>query len=182
MPPLAHTINLNYDDLKDNLAAANGDEELFRAIVNAPFNFKVEAASLFLGIVVLLLVDKKAGTINRIALSDTEMAKNTTAVSVKPFEEIKIPLSSEENILAAAIRDGQPHDTTDWKFLFTPVLTGDQARINQASAGIAYSAVYPLKARDGGAMIFSYYQYQGSIGEAQRNFMDRYVEIVDDSL
>lgn len=173
---------LDYDRMGAMLNAAKDDVALFAAIVNTPFEFKAETAFLFLGITVLLQVNKKTGMIDRIALSNTDLAKSTISVTSVPFNEIKIPLDSQENIIAQAIRSGQPHDTTDWNFIFTPALTAEEARINQASAGIAYSAVYPLKSRDGGAIIFSYFQYEHNIGEAQREFMQRYVVLADKAL
>jgi hypothetical protein len=173
---------IHYDSLREELKNANSDGKLFAAIVNAPYKFPLETTYLFLGIVVLLQVNLKTKTIDRIALSDTELAKNTTAVSVVPFKSIKIPLSDPANIIAMAIDHNEPQDTTDWKFLFQPALTAQEARINQASGGIAYSAVYPLKSRNGGALIYSYYQYQGQIGKKQQEFMKRYSAIVDQAL
>lgn len=173
----------DYKKLEQFLGGAANDDELFRAAVNAPFIVnRPETAFLFLGIVVLLLVNKKDGTIDRIALSETELAKNTTDVSYKRFEEIKIPVDYTDNILAKAIKTNAPQDTTDWSVMFAPALTAEQARLNQASGGIAYSAVYPLQARDGGAMIFSYFQYLHGIGEAQREFMERYSGLVNGAL
>jgi hypothetical protein len=173
----------DYSKLEQRLDDARGDKQLFDAIVNTPFQInRPEVAFLFLGIIVLLLVDKKTGSIKRIALSQTELAKNTTDVSYKRFEDIVIPLDHTDNILAKAIQTGKPQDTTDWKSLFEPALTAEQARLNQASGGIAYSAVRPLKARDGGAMIFSYFQYLHGIGDAQREFMEKYSQLVDKRL
>lgn len=170
---------IDYPKLEQALAEPTIDADLFRAIVNAPFDhLKVETAFLFLGIVVFLQVDKVSGMIKRIALSNTDLARNTTDVSAVPFEDILIPLDHEENIISKAIRTGQYQDTTDWKFLFEPALKPDEARINQASAGIAYSAVFPLPARDGGAMIFSYFQYASNIGRAQQEFMAKYADLV----
>lgn len=177
--PVQDEPKLDYAELQRTLEAVQGgDGELFHAIVNTPFEHPVETAFLFLGIIVLLIVNKETGNIDRVALSNTELAKNTTDVSYVPFSEIKIPADDPENIIAKAIRSGEPQDTTDWKFLFTPALTADQARLNQASGGIAYSAVYPLQCRNGGAMIFSYFQYMHNIGEAQRAFMKSYSELV----
>lgn len=174
---------IDYPKLTDALSQPAADPELFKRIVNLPFDLhKVETAFLFLGIVVLLIANKETGMIERMALSDTELAKNTTDVSVVPFDQIMIPLDHEENIIAKAIRTGEPQDTTDWKFLFEPALKPEQARINQASAGIAYSAVHPLKARDGGALIFSYFQYQQGIGSPQHEFMKNYAGLVAERL
>jgi hypothetical protein len=175
------TDGFDYDNLGRVLAAAKSDD-LYQTIVNAPFKYKVETTFLFLGIVVLLLVNKETGTIDRVALSQTELAKNTTDVSVVPFNEIKIPADHNDNIIAKAIQTGTPQDTTDWKFLFVPALTPDQARINQASGGIAYSAVYPLDVAEGGALIFSYFQYLQGIGEQQNEFMKTYSQLVTERL
>ena len=175
---------IDYGKLKDFIAEEGDDRELFQKIVNAPFICNPpEVAFLFLGIMVFLLVNKETGTIDRVALSNTELAKNTTDVSYVPFEEIKIPVDYTDNILAKAIATGEPQDTTDWKYLFAPALNAEQARINQASGGIAYSAVYPLPGvKDGAAMIFSYYQYLHGIGEAQHEFMNKYISVVTERL
>jgi hypothetical protein len=174
---------MNVRKLRTILKKSNQtDTALFKAIVDAPFAFKVEAALLYLGIVVLLQVNKRTGMIDRVALSNTELATNTTKVSLLPFEEIKIPVDYDKNIISEAIRTHAPQETTDWEYLFAPSLSGEQARINQASGGIAYSAVYPLGARDEGALIFSFYQYPDEIGVPQHTFMKTYTKLVDECL
>lgn len=177
--PAKPTPTFDYAALQKSLEAAKSDADLFKAIVNLPFTYKVQAAYLFLGIVVLLLVNKKNGTIDRIALSETELAKNTTDVSVKRFEDIRIPLEQPGNIIAKAVATGKPQGTSDWQYLFAPELTPEEARLNQASGGIGFSAVYPLVgARDGGAMIFSYFQSREEQGRAHREFMKTYSRLV----
>lgn len=177
--PTTPTPTFDYAELQKGLEAAKGDAALFRAIVNLPFTFKVQTAYLFLGITVLLLVNKKTNTIDRVALSETELAKNTTDVSVKRFEDIRIPLGHPENIIAKAIATGKPQGTGDWRYLFTPELTPEEAHLNQASGGIGFSAVYPLVgARDGGAMIFSYFQHREEQRPAHREFMETYSRLV----
>lgn len=165
------------------LGEANTDSEIFRAIVDAPFDtYPVATAMMFLGIIVLLLVNKETGQIDRVALSSTEIAKRTTEVSAVPFNDIKIDATEQCNVVAAAVRSQKTQETTDWEELFTPALSGEQARINQANAGIAYSVVYPFAARDGGALIFSYYQFNGKAGKAQHDFMTEYTELVNHRL
>lgn len=173
---------IDFSDLESMLNAAKSEEDLFDAIVNAPFDNAAGAASLFLGVIVLLLVNKETGTIDRIALSGTTIAERTKRMSAKKFEDIKIPVDHMENIIAKAIADGTPQGTTDWQYLFTPELTPEQARLNQADGGIAYSAVYPILARDGGALIFSYYQYVGELGPQQQKFMSKYTQLVSERL
>jgi hypothetical protein len=131
---------------------------------------------------VFLLVNKKTGNIDRVALSDTNSAKGAVNISDKPFKEIKIPLDYTKNIIAKAIASTKPQATSDWKYLFTPDLSSSSARFNQAGAGIECSHVYPLTARDGGALIFSFYQPMDQIGTKQHAFMDRYSNLVDSYL
>lgn len=169
---------MDYTKLDAILAKATTRAELQQIIVNAPFGQKLETAMMFLGIIVLLVVNKETGTIDRVALSNTELAQNTTTVSVKEFSDIKIPVGHADNIIAQAIASGEPRETTDWENLFVPELSAEEARLNQASGGIAYSAVYPLTGVcDGAAMIFSYYQYAHEIGEEQHAFMKRYSQM-----
>lgn len=175
---------IDYQYLNSLLSNAKTDEELYRLIVDAPFKqYKIQTTFLFLGIIVLLLVDaKNKKVIRRIALSQTDFAERTLDVSVIPFEKIKIRLNDQQNIISAAIREGTMQDTTDWKYLFTPALSPENARINQANAGIAYSAVYPFTAGNGGALIFSFYQYKDLIDDVQKDFMKKYTNFVNEHL
>lgn len=172
----------DYRNFAEQFKGAKNNKELYKLIVNTPFVYKLAVTKLSLGIMVLLLVNKKQDTIDRIALSDNELAEATKAISAKPFEDIKIPLDNKENIISRVIKTGKPHSTVDWRFLFIPELTAQEARFNQAAGGIGFSAVFPLKARDGGALIYSYYQYQEDIGKEQYDFMKKYTKVVNSSL
>jgi hypothetical protein len=174
----------DFGALKALLADTPAGPKLYQAIVDAPFEFKTATAFIFLGIIVLLLVNEEAGTIDRIALSDTSHADATKEVSVKPFNDIRVPLGSKNNLIARVIRGNAPEGTADWAELFAPELTPEQSRINQANGGIGYSMVYPLSLAKGGkgAMIFSYYQYPEAIAEAQTQFMQNYIALVSKRL
>lgn len=161
------------------LRAADSDAALFEAIVNAPFHKPIKAAELDLGIVVLLQVNKSAKTIDRVALSDTEAAIGTVKMSEKPFKEIRIPLGHPENAIAQAIATSAPKFVSDWKYLFIPAMDAEAARFNQAGGGIEFSVVFPLRARDGGALIFSYYQIDKNISQGHHTFMQAYVKLVE---
>lgn len=174
--------NIFLERLSDILSVAKNDAQLFRLIVNAPFHDMVKATELDLGIVVFLQVNKKTGTIDRIALSDTEAAAGAVRMYEKPFHEIKIPIGHPENAIARAITTGAPQFVSDWKYLFVPALDARAARFNQAGAGIEFSTVIPLKSRDGGALIFSYFQINTNIRQPHHMFMQAYAEIVDRAL
>lgn len=163
----------------DNTEAHN----LTRAVVNSPFKYKSQMVSLGIGIIVLLIKNKRDNLIYRVSLSETELAAGTLEISYKQFREIKIPSDNEKNIIAQAIRDKQPHMTEDWQYLFTPALSPEQARLNQAGGGIACSFVYPLTFGDeAGAMIFSYYKEPLQIGKSERDFMKTYSGIVSERI
>jgi hypothetical protein len=170
-------------ELKKLLSGANTKDELYSTIVNAPFSTHLKGQPLGLSIVVFLLVNKKRKTIQRIALSDTEAAKGALEYSVKKFHEIEIPLNDKNNTIVQVVKNSNPETVTDWEFLFTPALTAEEARFNQAGAGIATSVVYPLNnVSDGGAIIFSYVLPSANITKQYHNFMHKYVELVGKAL
>jgi hypothetical protein len=171
-----------YETLRKLLKAAASEEELREAIVNAPFHELRQTTHLDLGIIVLLLVDKASGSINRIALSDTEAAHGAVKMSEKPFHTIKIPLGHKKNVIAQAIATQTPQSTSDWRLLFVPAMSAQAARFNQAGAGIECSYVYPLDAGDGGALIFSFYQPNSNISEEHGIFMETYARLASEAL
>ncbi len=169
---------------KSLLQATSHTNELYKAIVNIPFDNRVQSTNLGLGIVVLLLSNPENKTLDRIALSDTELAAGAVKMSAKPFHEIKIPLDQKSNILIQAIQSQRYTKTTDWATMFTPVLTAQEARFNQAGAGIDCSVVYPLLVQNAtdssaiGAMIYSYFEPLNHISKAHHEFMESYTTIV----
>lgn len=173
---------MDFLSVTHSLDDAETTEQLYSAIVNTPFSDKLHATELSLGVVVLLLVNEAAGTLDRIALSDTEFASGAVSMSPKPFHEIKIPLSDTRNLLNKAVRTNKHYITQDWADMFIPELTPEEARFNQAGAGIACSVIYPLvpfgDKASFGAMIFSYYEPAEMIQEEHHAFMRAYADTV----
>lgn len=165
--------------LDEDLLKAAKNGTLCQEIVNAPFQNRLQMTKYGLGIVVFLRVNENGRTIDRISLSNTELAEGSKRMSAKKFEDIKIPIEDERNIIAKAIKTGQPQSTVDWEFLFTPDLTGVEARFNQAGAGVDCSFVYPLTdLTTKGALIFSYFEPLKHIGQKQTKFMQSYARMV----
>lgn len=165
-------------EVQEVLFTCKTEKTLYQCLVDAPFVNKLETTKLDLGIVVLLLVNKRTRNIDRVALSNTEMAKLTLQITEIPFHEIKIPINDKNNAIARAIREQQPQAIVDWKYLFTPALSDEAARQNQANAGIECSLVVPFESRDGGAMIFSFYQPLKTLSQAQKDFTSWYANQV----
>jgi hypothetical protein len=173
---------IDFQLLENELLDSKSDYYLFKKIVNAPFEHKWQMVHLCLGIIVLLLVNKKAKTIDRVALSGTDLAEGTKRMSAKRFQDIKIPIGYKDNIIARAIMTGRAQRTTDFKDLFVPELTPQEARFNQAGGSIAYSAVFPFEARDGGALIYSYYCPADEMTNDHIDFMKKYTKVVNRTL
>lgn len=172
-----------FNDLKRQLSSVKIKSALYQTIVDAPFRNRAMTAQMGLGIIVLLLVDKDAGTIDRIALARTDLAQGTLDMSAKPFREIKIPIQNRDNYIAIAIRRRHHMITSDWQYLFTPALTPEESRLNQAGGGIACSVIYPLAdLPDGGALIFSYYEPPSRIGKEHHDFMAKYCRLAEKEL
>ncbi len=169
---------MNVRKLETELAQHTDPIDLYNAVVNLPFGNVLHATTLGLGIVVLLLANEKLGTLDRIALSNTELAQGAVRMTSKPFHEIKIPLDYHENILVAALDTNLPQQTEDWATMFAPELSPKEARFNQAGAGIDCSIIYPLKTETTpapfGAMIFSYFQPLQKIDDSHHAFMRDY--------
>lgn len=163
-------------DYERALKSAQNQKDLYSAIVNAPYADRIFTTHLGLGIVVLLLKNDQTQTLDRIALSDTELATGAVRMSAKPFHEIKIPLDASQNILVQTVNHNKPMRTDDWQYLFTPVLTAQEARLNQYGAGVEFSFTYPLysaaKKDTVGAMIFSYFSLHEEDMTAQEAFME----------
>lgn len=168
--------------LKSALAQAD-KRTLGKIIVNEPFHDKPVIVSMGIGIIVLLIYDPTDGMIHRVIMSDTEMAEGTRRITSTKFEDIKIPLDYPDNIIAQAIRTGEPRMTEDWQYLFAPALSPEQARLNQAGGAIACSYVYPLLYSGGkGALIFSYYKESTEIDGLEHEFMSSYSKMVAERL
>lgn len=156
---------------------------LATAIVNEPFAYKADMVTMGIGIVVLLVANPEDGQIHRVALSKTELGEATQRISLKKFEDIKIPLEHPDNIIAQTIRLGEPQMTPDWQYLFVPALSPEQARLNQSAGGIACSYVYPISCAVGqGALIFSYYKEPDKITDTELAFMQSYSQLVSEIL
>lgn len=131
-------------------------------------------------IIVLTLIDEEKQLLKRVALSQTSQASSAQRVSKIPFHEIDIPLSEKSNTLIACIDSTEPMSTTDWKSLFNPILSAEEARTNQTAAGITCSMVYPLIVRDKaiGAVIFSMTKPEAEVSDTERELLTGFCDIV----
>jgi hypothetical protein len=160
------------------LVSAKKRKEFDQRVVDALFLDRVLTTSIDLGIVVYLKTNRIARSIDRISLSKTVHAEGAVKVSAKPFHEIRIRMDDPQNIIAQSIRSGKHCLVEDWYYLFTPALTPDQARMNQAGASIESSLVMPLSKKSG-ALIFSYYQPALNIGEVHISVAKQFVALVE---
>lgn len=131
-------------------------------------------------IIVLTLVDEKKQVLKRISLSRTEEASKALEASRIPFHEIDIPLSSNNNILIKTLNAKQPYITHNWKDIFIPVLSEEDALRNQHAANIKTSMTYPIvvKGKAIGVLIFSMVKSENEVTEEETNLIAGFTEIV----
>jgi len=128
-------------------------------------------------------VDEASQMVYLAAVSHTEQYNQS--VRGYDFDETDYHLSlksDQGNDIVKAILINKPQKTLDWGSLSRPAADRGQARLNQASGGIAYSMVYPLPGPARGALLYCYFQYEENIGPGQQQFMERYTKLVSDSL
>jgi len=131
-------------------------------------------------IIVLTLVNKEKGVLERISLSQTPEAKKALEVSAIPFHKIEIPLDASENLLIQTLKQKQPHVTHSWPEIFTPVLTPEQALKNQIAAGIKTSMLFPVivKDRSIGVLIFSMVKDEKDVSQAEHDLIKGFTDVV----
>lgn len=168
-------INKYIEKCTSDLIRSGSSADLYNRIVNTPFLHRKDAIMLGLGIVVLLLKNTAENSIDRVALSRTEHADGAEAISVKKFKDIRIPLDAQDNVLVQVVLQDEYKFVTDWKYMFIPALSPEEARLNQAGAAIDCSVIYPLSGYTaGGCMIFSYFEPMSKLTNAHHKFMAAY--------
>lgn len=131
-------------------------------------------------IVVLTLVNEETGLLERISLSQTHEAEMAQQVSAVPFHDIKIPLSSSNNLLVKALMEKRPFVTKSWPEIFTPVLTVEQATTNQQASGIKTSMIYPVVVRGKGigVLIFSLIKDEAEVSDQEKELIRGFTDVV----
>ncbi len=172
-----------YEAFAQQLAAARTHAQLFDTIASAPFSYRLQTVILYLGVIECMLINSETDMIERVAISKVELADNLLRHALKDVRSPAIPYTDQHNIIAKAIRSKRMQTTRNWKDTFSPVLSDEDANLQQAGSAIACSVIAPLKCRRvQGALIFDYFQYVGQIGEAQRSFMQHYTRLVSEQL
>jgi hypothetical protein len=173
----ADLATIDYDSLAALLAAATPTKNP-AAVVDVPFAHKVGMAYLFLGFICFYLVDETKKQLQLVAASGTEEYQR--AVETYNFNPDDFHLcleNDQENTLVQAVITESPKDTNDWTTLSRKGSLPEQVRLNQASSGIAYSAIYPFSTPKRGVLMYSFYQYPDKINDSQRTFMKKYTAL-----
>lgn len=168
------------DKLRLSLDAAQTPDALAEAVANAPFEFAVEMAFIFLGFISFFLVDEERQEISLPGVSDNEFYHD----SIKGYSFdpalFRVKLDDPRNAIARSIRENKEIRTEDWEEIRRPEAKDGVARINQASAGIGYSVIRPLTGAVRGAIMFNYYQYQDDNSAEADDFMEHYTQLVSE--
>jgi hypothetical protein len=173
---------LDYELLAARLSAAP-QKDYYQMIVEAPFENKLEMALLFVGFICAYVVDEQKQEIQLKAASGT--TEYELAVQNYNFNPEKFHLSFDtdrDNTIVKAIASGKPAGTSDWVSLSRKHKSEEAVRFNQANSGIAYTAVYPFNGKQRGALMYNFYQYAEDMTDDQREFMERYTQLVSSDL
>ncbi len=142
----------------------------------------VELGYLDLGyrIIVLSLVDDQAKGLRRIALSQTEEAEKSKALSPIRFEDIVIPFTAVNNLCIRVLLEKKPMVTTAWPDILTPPLAPEAALASQQNAGIKTSMVYPVFAsgKPVGCLIFSMVKDFSQVTEDEKDLLSGFADLV----
>jgi hypothetical protein len=166
------------DNLGRDLKARKNGKILYRAVVNVPFDYKLEMAWLFLGFIVFYLVNETKQNIYVAAASDNEYYHHSVDNYAFKLKDYILSLDNTENSIVQAIIMSKPVGTTNWDNLRRPRVDPGIARSNQASGGIGYSEVFPLTGKARGGLMYSYFQEYDAIGKQQKAFMQTYTQLV----
>lgn len=174
-----HNQDIDFYQLAMGLKSAPR-QQIYEAAVNLPFDQKVGVVMLFLGFISLYVYDPEAGTIRLVANTPTEQYQ--LAVENYNFRPesyvLKIKEDASNTIVQAVVRRA-PMSTADWGTLSRFNVPPRIAQLNQANSGIAYSAVYPLTgSKFQGAVMYNFYQVPEQIGDRQKDFMERYSDMI----
>ena len=131
-------------------------------------------------IIVLTLVDEKKKVLKRVSLSQTAEAARALEASAVPFEDIDIPLDSENNLLIKTLKDQKPRSTHYWPDIFSPVLTPTQALKNQKASGIKTSMLYPIivKGKAIGVVIFSMVKSEKEVSSDEKDLIQGFGDVI----
>ena len=170
--------NINYELIATQLSTRG--KNAYHTVVNAPFADKLGMAWIFLGFICLFLQNHDDELIHLMAASDTDYYRLSVEQYNFDLSAYALdPITDSKNTIVRAIASGDQQQTIDWVTMQREQANPEAVRLNQANSGIAYSAVYPLRAKTvRGALLFNFYQYRDRLGEASTLFMLRYTDLV----
>src|SRR3989338_3766208 len=131
-------------------------------------------------VIVLTLLDHERGELRRIAISNTESADKFLKASPIPFQNIRIPLNSFENLSVKAIRENKLQVTSEVADVLVPALPREWVKDFQNQLGIKTTLVYPVTAREKvlGAIIFSLNKDKSKIKTEEWTLLESFVGAV----
>lgn len=131
-------------------------------------------------IVILFLIDEKAGGMRQIAVSQTPESARALSTSPIPFDKIIIPFSAKDNYCIRILTEGQPFVTESWKDLFSPPFSDEIAIATQTAAGIKTSMVYPVFAQNRpiGAIVFNMIKSYREVTEDEKDLLSGFTDLV----
>lgn len=131
-------------------------------------------------IIVLSLLDTEKQEMRRIAISQTELAKQFLKESPIPFKDIVIPLSSFDNLMVKVINEKKMHITENVSDVLEPALDSEWVKSFQKQLGIKTTVVFPIISRDKplGVLIFSLTKNKNKISKKEWSILETFAGVV----
>jgi signal transduction histidine kinase len=131
-------------------------------------------------VIVLTLLDQKAGGLRRIAISNTESAGQFLKATPIPFKEIIIPISEQNNLSIRAINEKRKFTTRNVSDVLYPAIDKVWVENFQKTLGIKTTIVFPIIAKDKtlGTLLFSLSKEENTIPQEEWAVLDSFVGAV----
>lgn len=128
---------------------------------------------------VLALVDEKAGTLKRVAISETSGGVAALQFLEVPFSQITIKLSEKDNYCIRALKENKMMYTTNLYDVLRPVISLENSNKVQAMMGTRTTLIFPIYTKENkpyGTFLVSMNKMYEDITEYEhqtiQNFMD----------
>lgn len=131
-------------------------------------------------VIVLALIDPNTRSLKRTSFSRTKEGVAAIGSLSKPFEQIEIPLTEENNLCIQAMKQKAPLLTHQVADVFYPTLPAEEIMPIQTAVGIKTTLVYPVlsKGEPLGVLIFSMSKSEQEVSPEEKELIAGFTDLV----
>lgn len=130
--------------------------------------------------ITILILDKKANNLERLAVSQTELINKAELDLNKPFPAIKIQMINTQNPVVKAASENLRYTTENLFDILAPDYSQEESKRVQEIIGIVSTIICPLIVRDQviGAMIVNVGEKPESLSDHNKDLIDRLAGVI----